>query len=271
MILPSLSENERLIADYLLSIGEKISDLKIAELANKFNISEAMIVKLSHKLGYQGYRDLKKSLMEYSKLPVVDLHQELNPKDSNETVLKKVFKTAIQAIEETLAVMDIQRFTDAVEVLSEAGQIEFYGVGGSAALAMDASHKFLRIGKRSNTYSDTHLMCMSASLLTSNDVVIAISHSGQTKSLIDAVLLAKTNGAKAIVITNYKTSPLAEIADITLYSTSQGSPITGENSASRIAQLNIIDALFVCIAQKTYETSLNNLEKTIVAVKGKKV
>jgi DNA-binding MurR/RpiR family transcriptional regulator len=271
MLLPSLTDSERQIAESLLNMGEKISEVKISEIAERFSVSEAMLVKLSKKLQFSGFRELKKALAEYASLPVSELHEELDPNDTHEVVVTKVFRTAIQALEETLHILDIDKFSLAVRYLVNAKQCDFYGVGGSAAIANDACHKLLRIGYRANAYSDSHMMLMSASLLSNDDVVVAISHSGRTKAIVDALSQARKSGARTILISNYANSPASELADVTLWCTSQGSPILGENSAARIVQLNIIDALFVCLAQARHEESMKNLTKTIHAVRDNKL
>ncbi|HEV7285213.1 MAG TPA: SIS domain-containing protein, partial [Kaistia sp.] len=145
-------------------------------------------------------------------------------------------------------------------------QRDLYGVGGSAQIARDVGHKFLRIGLRASVQDDAHMMAMSASLLEPGDIAIGFSHSGNTSAVIEAVQLARRNGARTLAITNYDRSPLAQQAEIVLCSTAQGSPLMGENAAARIAQLNILDAVFVAVAQRDYARAERNLDKTMSAV-----
>src|SRR5690606_31092400 len=125
--------------------------------------------------------------------------------------------------------------------IHSAQQRDLYGIGGSAQIARDVGHKFLRIGLRASVFDDAHMMLMSASLLGPQDIAIAFSHSGNTTAVIEAIQLARRNGARTLAITNYEHSPLARQAEIVLCSTAQGSPLMGENAAARIAQLNILD------------------------------
>ncbi len=270
MMMPHLTPRERQVLQHLLNTGPAVRDLTIGEIAEKTQVSEAMVVKLSKKLGYSGYRDLKEMLYQYSLLPVTEMYQEIDLDDSPDVIVTKVFKTSIQALEETLAILDMAHFNRAVDTILNARQRDFYGVGGSATIAKDACHKFLRIGLRSSAYDDSHLMMMSASLLTSEDMVLAVSHSGQTSAILEAVRLARRNGATVIALTNYSRSALAREADVVLCSTARGSPLMGENAAARIAQLNIIDALFVCVAQRDYLRAEQNLEKTMSSVQQKR-
>lgn len=270
MMLPELTFKEGQIARYLLAREATISELSISEVARTHEVSEAMIVKLAKRLGFSGYKDLKRKLGLYSRLPTTEMFEELSEGDTTEQVVNKLFRTSIQALEETLSVLSVADVDRAVELVLKARQAELYGVGGSAAIAKDASHKFLRIGCRLVAYEDAHLMAMSASLLGAGDVVIAISHSGQTSAVLAASRLAQANGAKVVALTNHLMSPLGREADVVLQSTSRGSILTGENAASRIAQLNIVDVLFVCVAQRKQDESWSNLDKTMRAVEGKR-
>ena len=200
----------------------------------------------------------------------MDLHQEVTPEDTAEMILKKVFHTSIQALEETLAIIDIKAFKRAADLIHTSRQRDFYGLGGSAQIARDVAHKFLRIGIRASVFDDSHMMAMSANLLGPGDLAIAFSHSGRSSGLVDAVQFAKTNGAALILVSNYDTGPIAEIADVVLCSTAQGSPLTGENAAARIAQLNIMDAVFIAVAQKSYGRAEKNLASTMAAVQTKR-
>ncbi|NWG17633.1 MAG: MurR/RpiR family transcriptional regulator [Chloroflexi bacterium] len=270
MMMPGLTDKERAIVKYLLEHGSTVNALSIVEVAQDNEVSEALVVKLAKKLGYNGYRELRDKIHRYSQLPVSDMFQELDPADSPEVIIRKLFRTAIQALEETLAILNMTHFEQAVDALLNARQRDFYGLGGSAAIVKDACHKFLRIGLRSSAFDDAHLMMMSASLLGSQDTVLAVSHSGQTSAVLDAARLAKRNHARVIALTNYANSALAADADIVLCSTARGSPLMGENAAARIAQLNIIDALFVCVAQRDYQSAEHNLSKTMSSVEQKR-
>ena len=269
MLLPELTRSEARLAELMLRSGAD-DPLPLKQVAADADISEAMVVKASKRLGFEGFRELRAAVSAYKKLPNVDLHQDLGEHDSAEVIVQKVFRTAIQALEETLAILDMEGFRRAADMLHDAGQRDFYGLGGSAQIARDVAHKFLRIGVRASAYDDTHLMAMSASLLQAGDVVVAFSHSGRTTGVLEATQIAKMNGANVIALTNYESSPLAEAADVVLCSTALGSPLTSENAAARIAQLNIMDAIFMAVAQKGYSSAEENLSRTMSAVRTKR-
>lgn len=268
MMLPGMTPSEVRITEILLRGGADALPLKA--LAEQAEVSEAMVVKTAKRLGFVGYRELRAALEAYKSQPTVDMHEEILPEDSVTTIVQKVFRTSIQALEETLAILDMNAFERAAESIYKAGQIDFYGLGGSAQIARDVSHKFLRIGVRTSVFDDTHMMAMSAALLKDGDVVVAFSHSGRTNAILDAVQIARKNGATIIAVSNYETSPLAERSDILLCSTAQGSFLTSENAAARIAQLNIMDAIFIAVAQRGYASAERNLSKTMASVQAKR-
>jgi len=266
MRIPQLTPLERRVVEAILARTDIDEQTSLQEIADENNVSQAMIVKITKKLNFTGFRNFRTGLIYYNQSEVAGLHADIEPDDSSEQMLSKVFRTSIQALEETLSILDISEFNRAADILFKARHIDLYAVGGSATVARDLSHKLLKIGIKSTAYDDAHIMLMSASVLSDDDVVIAISHSGSTRAVNDPIKLASRNGAKIIAITNYAESPIARSADVVLNSTSQGSHLLGENAASRIAQLNILDALFVAIAKKDMKRAEKNLMKTQHAV-----
>ncbi|MGL3608492.1 MurR/RpiR family transcriptional regulator [Rhizobium sp. G187] len=270
MMMPLLTPLEARVVETVFALRNFTDETALKEIAEEAGVSEAMVVKIAKKLGFSGYRDFRSAVSQYSQLPTAEMHQELSIEDTSREIIQKVFRTSINALEETLAIIDMDAFDRAADLVNQSGQRDFYGVGGSAQIARDVAHKFLRIGIRANVQDDSHMMLMSAALLGPSDVAIGFSHSGNTTAVIEAIQLARRNGARTIAITNYNSSALAQMADIVLCSTAQGSPLMGENAAARIAQLNILDALFVAVAQRNYGVAEKNLQKTMAAVMSKR-
>ncbi len=185
-------------------------------------------------------------------------------------IVQKVFRTSINALEENTSILDMVAFDRPPTLYTVQSIGDFYGVGGSAQIARDVAHKFLRIGVRASVVDDVHMMLMSAALLSEGDIAVGFSHSGNTTAIIEGLQVAKRNGAKTIAVTNYNSSALAQAADVVLCSTAQGSPLMGENAAARIAQLNILDAVFMAVAQRDYQSAERNLDRTMSAVKSKR-
>ena len=268
MLYPGLSKTEQVLVDYLLGLSsDDVVGLKLSALSAEFSMSSPAVVKLAKRLGFAGFKELKVVLSEYAKLPTSEMFSEIMVDDDTETVVRKIINTSVHALEETAAILNIGDLERVVDYILSSNSRYFFGVGGSAMVAGDAFHKFLKIGLKCEYCSDANIMLMQAALMKPGDLLFAISHSGSSSSLITAAQLAKDNGATIVTITNYRYSKLAEMSNVTLCSTSLGSsPLTGENAAARIAQLNLIDVLFVLAAQRDEENAKINLEKTKTAV-----
>lgn len=247
-----LSDKEKKIADYILDNGKKIIHSTINEVAEELQVADATVFRFCKRLGFQGFQAMKIALAADLVNPIEDIHETIEETDSEKEVMSKVFRSNIRTLEDTLSIINEQRLNDAIEAILRARKVEFYGNGGSSVVALDAHHKFLRSGIQSVAYGDSHFQIMSASQLTANDTVVLISHSGTNKDILQVTDTAKENGATTIGITNYATSPLSKSVDIPLYTVSQETDYRSEALASRIAQLSIVDALYVnvMIAQK---------------------
>ena len=270
MRLPGLTPLEAKVAADILARKDIDESMPLRAVAAGSGVSEAMVVKVAKKLGFAGFREFRQGLVDYYRSDTAALHTEISETDTSGEIVQKVFRTAMQALEETFAILDLEAFERAADFLHRAKQRDFYGLGGSAQIARDVSHKFLRIGIRASVFDDAHMMMMSAALLGPDDVAIAFSHSGSTSAVIDAVELARRNGARTIAVTNYPDSPMAQLVDVVLCSTAQNNPLLGENATARIAQLNLLDALFVAVAQRDRKSADQNLARTMRAVQSKR-
>jgi RpiR family transcriptional regulator, repressor of rpiB and als operon len=270
MMKPHLTPLEAKVVDSVMARRDFSQETALKEVADEAGVSEAMVIKVAKKLGFSGYRDFRQNLVDYVRVSDPEMREELSPADSPREIVNKVFGASKQALEETLAIADIEAYDRAADFIAGARQRDFYGVGGSAQIARDVAHKFLRIGVRASVFDDAHMMAMSASLLGTADVAIGFSHSGSTLVTIEALQIARKSGARTIAITNYLSSPVAEVADVVICSTAQGSPLLGENAAARIAQLTILDTIFVLVAQRNYKAADANLAKTKAAVREKR-
>lgn len=265
--LSSLSNTEQRIIEWMMTKGNLKPRTSIKEVAEELSVSEPLLVKVSKKLGYSGFREIRKALLSYFDALPFDKEQELSEKDNVENIIEKVFNNSVQALKEAQSIVDAKIISKAAEWIFHANRIVILGVGGSAIVGQDFEHKLLRIGIHSHTYSDHHLMVMVASQLKENDVVIAISQSGNTAEICNAILVAKKNKAKIICITNNHQSELAEISDLSIFSPAKNGPLLGQNAAARIIQLTLLDTLFIAIVVLDHEKSKVHLERSIDVVK----
>ncbi|MEW9053263.1 MAG: MurR/RpiR family transcriptional regulator [Neobacillus sp.] len=270
-VYSKLSEKEKTVADYILNQPNKIIHSTISQVADDLNIADATVFRFCKRIGFKGYQAMKIALASEIVSPMVDIHETISSEDDEKTIAEKVFKSNIRTLEDTLQIIEGRNFKEAVEVLSSARKIDFYGSGGSGAVALDAHHKFLKSGILTNCYTDSHLQLMSASQLTSEDAVVFISHSGTSKDILEALDVAKNNGVRTIGITNFSKTPLSKTVDIPLYTISQETEYRSEALASRLAQLSIIDALYVNVSVKLRDQVKNSVQKMRNAIALKRI
>ncbi|MFM9329721.1 MurR/RpiR family transcriptional regulator [Paenibacillus mesotrionivorans] len=261
-VYKDLPPKVKTVADHILAQPQDVVHLSITQLAEVTRCAEATIFRLCRLIGMKGYQELKISLAgEMVEQPVQNIHEEVLPEDDMAQVARKVFTSNIIGITDTLQLLDTQSLIAAVQLLNSARNVCIYAVGGSAPIAMDAYNKFIRAGISCVMHSDPHLQLTTAALLGPESVVLAISHSGSSKDLIEVVKAAGKTGAKTIVITSYTKSSLAQLADVKLYSSTRETSFRTEAISARIAQLCIIDSLYVGLSLARQEETLGNLQK----------
>jgi len=166
--------------------------------------------------------------------------------------------------------LDYQEVEKAVKCFISAKHINFFGVGASAVVTMDAQQKLLRINKYSTAYLDPHMQMTVAANSSAGDVAVGISWSGETKDTIEASKLSKENDATLITITKYGKNRLSDLADIKLMLVAPETSIRAGAISSRIAQMNMIDILYSCLLSQDYYKVKKYLEKTRKKVKSKR-
>ncbi len=270
--LPELTKTEKNIANYILNNEDKIIYESITDLAEATKSSDATIVRMCRKLGFNGFQEFKISIAKDTVTPLSKIHEGINPEDSAEQILSKCFASTIETLTATLQIINIREFEAAAHAILNARRILVFGLGSSAPIAMDIAHKFMRIGLDTSFYSDSHYQMISCCSISENDVVIGISHSGSSKDIVEALEFAKKLGATTICITNHSKSPITKsnVSDIKLFTTSSETKYRVIGQSSRVAQLTIADALFVCISLKKGESAINNFERVDEALSIKK-
>lgn len=269
-IYPSLTAAEQRAAGYILENPGEIIHLSITELAELAQTAEATIFRLCKRLGYRGFQAFKIALASDLVDPVQNIHEDVQPDDDMLTIAQKVFQSNVQCLQETLKIQEQAALEQAVELLATARRVEFYGSGGSGAVALDAYHKFMRTGIWCQAYNDAHLQVMAAALLGPQDVAVGISHTGANKDVYEALKIARKSRAKTIGITNFMKSPLTTVADICLFTSARETRFRSEAMSSRISQLALIDALVVGVSLRRQEQALTSLQQIRQAIANKR-
>lgn len=263
-----LKPAERNVASYILNHLEEVIHMPIAVLAEKAKTSEATIIRMCRALNFSGFKDLKLSIAKASTIKVQQNHSFELEKDSTILqMIQTIEKHNIEAIQRTLMINDERELVKIIHQINNARKITFIGIGASAIVAQDFEQKLKRINKNCETISDSHSQLIAATHSTSEDVIFAISYSGETKEIINALTIAKENNATIITMTQNKRNTLQSFADYTLYIVSYEADIRSSATASRIAQLTLIDILYTGIATLNYEKSIIALNRTLDAIK----
>jgi DNA-binding MurR/RpiR family transcriptional regulator len=261
-IRDSLPAAAQQAADHILRNPEEIVRQSVTEAAEAAHVSEGTVVRLCKQLGVKGFQDLKVSLAQELIEPVKFIHEDVQSGDGILTVVQKVFRSDIQALEDTLKAIDPIAMQQAVDIILQAARVEFYGIGSSGPIAIDAYYRLLRIGLNCAVTTDSHMQAINATMTNQKTAVVTISHSGSTIETVDATRLAKEAGAKTICITSYGKSPIQAYADVVLYTLATETMFRTDAMTSRIAELTIVDALYVCVALANVERSLENISRS---------
>ena len=262
-MMTSLSPKERQVASFVLECPEKVVNMTIEEIATQSGTSASPVVRLCKSMGYSGYKELCRMLSsDLTASSTAISYQEITPGDQSDVIFKNICLSNMKAIENTMSMLDPEKFEQAVQMLIKAKRIDFYGMGVSALVALDAHDKFLRIGKMVMASSDPHSQLISAASLKRGDVAVLISYSGETYDTIRLAAQVRKTGCKVIAITSYTKNSLSKFADIALYTVSAETMIRSGAMCSRIAQLTVIDTLYTAVCSGMYEKVRGQLDKT---------
>ncbi|WNJ88885.1 MurR/RpiR family transcriptional regulator [Bosea sp. 685] len=250
------------IADFFISHAGEVVHMSVTEVAERTGASEGSVISLCQQLGARGFQQVKIALARDLVQPVQFIHEDLARSDDTGTVIEKIFRSDLQALHDTMKVLDTGAMERAVAAILKARRVELYGIGSAAPIAEDANYRLLRIGVEAKVVVDSHVQAISASLTGPDVATITISHSGSTHETVTATKLAKEAGATTICITNFGKSPLLAYADIVLHTMARETQFRTEAMTSRIAQLAIIDALIACLSLADYDRALATIGKT---------
>lgn len=246
-VAPSLSRAERKVADAVLADPAAVVDLSIAKLAAAAGVSQPTVLRFCRALGREGYRDFKVHLAQGLVARPSFVHAGIDPDDPPDVYARKVVDSTLAALLDARGAIDhdaVDRAVDALVRTSDRGSIVFCGFGASGAVATDAAYKFFFLLAPCFYYTDAHMQYMAAGTLSSDDVLVAISHTGRTRELIRTVALARDRGATVIAITT-PGSPLADASSILLAADVPEDTDTYTPSVSRIVHLLLVDVLAV--------------------------
>lgn len=262
------SKSDKQIIEYIKSNADKIIYMSISEAAKKSNTGEATVTRFAKKMGFSGFQDFKVTLAQEISLKgskSIINNEITNNEDVSETA-NKLLKNNISVLEGTVHKLSTNSIYECADLIRNCKKVYFMGVGYSGIVAQDSNYKFMRIGINSIYYQDTHTMIMMSALASEGEIVIAISHSGETEEIIRATKIAKDNGAKIIAITENENSTLAKLSDINLNYVSSETLFESGAVSSKLAQIFIVDLIYTQVVKEMHTDAINRKIKTTEAI-----
>ena len=261
--LNSLTETEQRLGCYLLDHTSEVIHMNAKEYASACASSPAAVVRFSKRLGFKGFTALKLDLArESGQGDVDDFQAVIRDNDDMETIVRKAERIHLQNTSLTYQMLNVSILSQAVEEICAGRRIHLFGVGASGLLAMDFLYKSSRIGIPATYHADAHTNLATASLLGPEDIVIAISYSGETRETVLAARAAKDRGCKIIAITQANHNTLARLADYPLYVPSEEPELRVGAMTSRTSGLLLLDLLYLGVAKHSPDQTEDNLRKT---------
>ncbi|AMG61884.1 MurR/RpiR family transcriptional regulator [Staphylococcus lugdunensis] len=203
----------------------------INSLAYAIGTSPATITRFSNKLGYDNFQDMKFSVQHEKSEKIVE----------NAPLVQQIHRYHQRIIQQTGEFISEEKIKRFAHNLKTRRQINYAGLGSSGLTASEFYYRTMRMGLKGMVSTDAHQMKISASLLSAQDMFVAISNSGETIELIEAAAIAHDQGAYVAVITNYEGSSITEKADLVLITTDQSRINDSQFINTQIATFFLMD------------------------------
>ncbi|WP_431225353.1 MurR/RpiR family transcriptional regulator [Serratia sp. L9] len=260
---PNLAQNDRKLADFLLENAEQARHLSSQKLAQLTGVSQSGVVKFAQKMGYKGFPALKLALSEAlaqpQAEPEITVHNRILSSDALKIVGEKLLLEKQAALRATLDINSEQQLHTALEMLCTARRVVLVGFGASGLVAKDFSFKLLKIGIMAVAESDMHVQLATAQALTKEDLLLAISFSGERREINLAAEEARIAGARVLALTSFSPNGLQQRADHCLYTIAEEpNPLSAAISSST-AQFALTDLLFMALIQHDPDHARNRI------------
>lgn len=264
------SDTDYRIAEVIMSRPREVVEMGIGKLSGLAKVSDPSVIRFCRSLGFDGYREFKIRLAQELAVGTYYVHREVSLDDDTATYVKKVGLTSVEMLSNVVKILDDRQIESVVSMLTNASRVEFWGFGASAAVALDAYHKFFRLGIHCTSNSDSHMQCMSASTMGQDAIVVAISHTGRNRELIENTRLAKESGGTVVAITS-SDSPLAHECSLALCVDLDEDTDVFPPMVSRLAHLLVLDILVVGVSLRMGQRVTERLKRMKKALSLKRV
>ncbi len=260
------------VAELVLTDPASAARATIVELAERSGTSPATVTRFCRAMGFEGYAELRLGIAAETGRAAraagwtVDIGREILPSDPLDRVLGQIIAANTRALQDTSARLDLDAVDRAASAIAEAKRVDIYGIGGSALVGAELQLCLHRIGIPSWAWTEVHNGLASSSLLGVGDIALGISNSGQTRETIEMLAEAGSHGATTVALTSYPKSPLAEVADIVLLTSTHETTFRPDALSARHPQLVVLDLVYIAVAQRTHDRSHAAFQVTARAV-----
>jgi RpiR family carbohydrate utilization transcriptional regulator len=258
--LDTLNKSERKVAEAILRDPTAATRYSIAALARAADVSEPTVNRFCRGFSATGFPDFKIRLAQSIATGTPYVGQNVEADDTVAEFADKIMLSTIASLDKARQSLDPKALATVIDYLIQAKQINFFGMGGSASVALDAQHKFFRFNIPVMSYDDALMQRMVAAGSQVGDVIVLISYTGRTRETVEIAKVARENGATVIGITN-PDSPLAECCTAVLGVTAPEDTEVYMPMSSRIIHLTVIDILATGVTLKRGKDFLGHLKK----------
>lgn len=270
-LLPSLSPAEQRVGRLVVADPADAARRTITDLATGAQTSEATVIRFCRSVGMEGYPQLRIRLAAEAARRIEPpdarvVGGDIPPGADMAQIIATISFNDARAVEETAEQLDPAICDQVVDAIVGAGRVDIYGAGASGFVASDFQQKLHRIGRPAFYWPDVHTALSSAALLGRGDVAVGISHTGTTADVVEILELARSRGAQTVALTNFPRSPITDVADHVLTTAARETTFRSGAMASRLAQLTVVDCLFVGVAARNRARTRRALEVTADAV-----
>lgn len=250
-----LTGAEKKIADYILLRRQECQFMSISEMAAVAAVAEATVSRFCRRLGYKGYSAFKLAVAGAGagQAPMNPLYGEIAAEDNVDEMCRKLCAADVEAITQTLAMIDSAAITASADMLLAADRVLCMGLGGSAISAREAARLFSTALSNFYSVDDSHNQVVRTALLTDRDAILYFSYSGSTRDMVALLQMARERGVGTILITHFPKSPGAALADIVLECGAKEGPFQMGSVAARMGQLFLTDVLFNEVCRRNME------------------
>jgi RpiR family transcriptional regulator, carbohydrate utilization regulator len=261
-----LSAAEQRVAAAVAADYEATTRMTIGDLAERAGVSQPSVTRFCRSVGCASFSEFKVRLATTLTVAAVYLRTERVFDDDVGQLAQVVMLRASNAIRDCLEKVDTAAVRRAIVAIVACSRLDIYGQGGgSASVAEDAKLRFFRLGLPVCAYADGHQQRMSAATLRPKDVALAVSNSGRSKPVIDAIEIARSYGATTIALTRPST-PLAAAAEVVIPVVTPEHANALMPTASRYAHMAVVDTIATGVASEMGTRSREALRRVRFAL-----